>query len=152
MLVNFFLGRKKAAYHRQRGDAYRKENGQRPGVTTLHSGLQYEVLHQGNGQKPSYSSRVQVHYRGTLVNGAEFDSSYARGEPLSFNLLEVISGWREGVQLMAEGSKFRFVIPPEIAYGSTGAGLIIGPDSTLIFEIELLKIEDMGKRHNLDDD
>lgn len=152
MLLNLFLGRHKAAYHRKSGEQYRQKNGQRPEVTTTRSGLQWEVLREGDGPKPAYSSRVLVHYRGTLVNGAEFDSSYARGEPLSFGLLEVISGWREGLQLMCEGSHYRFVIPPEIAYGARGAGLIIGPESTLIFEVELLKIESMGKTHNLDDD
>lgn len=140
-LFNLGLGRKRASYHQRVGDAFRQENGQRPEVTTTRSGLQWEVLRATEGPKPGFSSRVQVHYRGTLVNGVEFDSSYARGEPLTFNLLEVISGWREGLQLMSEGSRYRFVVPPGIAYGNGGAGLLIAPASTLIFEVELIQIE-----------
>lgn len=147
MLFNLILGRKRADYHRRIGDRYRQENGQRPGVTTTRSGLQWEVLRAGDGPKPEFSSQVVVHYRGTLVNGIEFDSSYGRGEPLTFGLLDVISGWREGLQLMPVGSHYRFVIPPEYAYGGTGAGGLIAPMSTLIFEVELLKIETKHKGH-----
>ncbi|MEO5345257.1 MAG: FKBP-type peptidyl-prolyl cis-trans isomerase [Magnetococcus sp. YQC-9] len=141
MLVNLFLGRKRVAYHMRAGEQYRLENGKRPGVTTTRGGLQWEVIREGSGPKPGFSSRVTVHYRGTLVNGVEFDSSYGRGVPFTTGLLDVISGWREGVQLMSEGSLYRFVIPPEMAYGGTGAGLLIAGGSTLIFEVELLKIE-----------
>lgn len=140
-LVNLVLGRKRGDYHRRAGEKFRQENGQRSGVTTTRSGLQWEVLRAGEGPKPEFTSRVKVHYRGTLVNGVEFDSSYARGEPITFGLLDVISGWREGLQLMSEGSHYRFVIPPDIAYGGTGAGGLIAPWSTLVFEVELIEIE-----------
>ena len=140
MLFNLLLGPKRAAYHCRSGDQFHQKNGQRPGVTTTRSGLQWEVLRPAEGPKPGFSSRVLVHYRGTLVNGIEFDSSYARQQPIAFGLLEVISGWREGLQLMSVGSQYRFVSPPEIAYGNGGAGLLIAPLSTLIFEVELLDI------------
>ncbi|MBF0463295.1 MAG: FKBP-type peptidyl-prolyl cis-trans isomerase [Magnetococcales bacterium] len=139
-LVNLALGPKREAYHRRAGNKFRQENGQRPEVTTTRSGLQWEVLRAAEGPKPGFSSRVLVHYRGTLVNGIEFDSSYARQQPIAFGLLEVISGWREGLQLMSVGSQYRFVIPPDIAYGSGGAGLLIAPSSTLIFDVELLEV------------
>lgn len=152
MLFNMMLGPKKAEYHRKHGETFRQNNGQRPGVTTTRSGLQWEVLRPGDGPKPGFTSRVRVHYQGNLVNGVVFDSSYARGEPFSFGLLEVISGWREGLLLMPVGSQFRFVIPPHIAYGLSGAGLIIAPESTLIFEVELLAIESMGDIPSREDD
>ncbi len=117
------------------------ENGKKAGVTTTASGLQYEILKQGNGTKPKATDKVKVHYRGTLIGGKEFDSSYKRGQPISFPLNGVIPGWTEGVQLMNVGSTFKFVIPSELAYGDRGAGKDIGPDSTLIFEVELLAIE-----------
>ncbi len=139
-IFNFGLGRNRARYHNRVGDKFRQENGQRTGVTTTRSGLQWEVLRAAEGPKPGFSSQVMVHYRGTLVNGIEFDSSYARGAPLTFGLLDVISGWREGLQLMAEGSQYRFVIPPEIAYGNGGAGLLIAPGATLVFEVELISV------------
>ncbi|MBF0214436.1 MAG: FKBP-type peptidyl-prolyl cis-trans isomerase [Magnetococcales bacterium] len=141
MLFNLLLGRKRGEYHRKAGERYRQENAARAGVTVCHSGLQWEVLREGTGSKPDFSGQVVVHYRGTLVNGVEFDSSYARGEPMEFGLLDVISGWREGLQLMSEGSHYRFVIPPELAYGGTGAGLLIASGSTLIFEVELLQVK-----------
>lgn len=125
--------------NRASGDAYRAEFGAREGVTTTESGLQYEVLEQGTGPQPEATDRVQVHYRGMLVDGTEFESSYER-EPVVFPLNQVIAGWTEGVQLMSVGSKYRFVIPPELAYGEDrGPG---GPGSTLIFEVELLDIVD----------
>ncbi|MBF0162510.1 MAG: FKBP-type peptidyl-prolyl cis-trans isomerase [Magnetococcales bacterium] len=139
-LFNLALGPKRESYHRRVGEKYRQENGQRPGVTTTRSGLQWEVLRAAEGVKPGFSSRVLVHYRGTLVNGLEFDSSYARRQPIAFGLLEVISGWREGLQLMSVGSQYRFVVPAEIAYGNGGAGLLIAPSSTLVFEVELLEV------------
>ncbi|MDD2636284.1 MAG: FKBP-type peptidyl-prolyl cis-trans isomerase [Bacteroidales bacterium] len=123
------------------GEAFLKENGKRPEVTTTASGLQYEVLEMGNGAKPTASSTVKVHYQGTLLDGTVFDSSYDRGEPISFPLNGVIKGWTEGLQLMPVGSKFRFVIPYDLAYGERGAGQLIGPFETLIFEVELLDIE-----------
>lgn len=124
----------------EKGQAYMAENGKKDGVTTTESGLQYEQLQAGNGKKPAATDNVEVHYRGTLVDGSEFDSSYARGEPVTFPLNGVIPGWTEGVQLMDEGSKARLVIPSELAYGPGGMGNAIGPNETLVFEIELLKI------------
>lgn len=119
------------------GAAYREENAKNAGVTTTASGLQYEVLTQGTGSKPSATSRVRVHYRGSLVDGSEFESSYS-GEPVVFALNEVIPGWTEALQLMPAGSKYRIVLPPELAYGDGGGPG--GPNSTLIFEVELLEI------------
>lgn len=117
------------------------ENGKKAGVTTTASGLQYKVIKQGDGAKPKATDTVKVHYRGTLLDGTEFDSSYKRGQPISFPLNGVIPGWTEGVQLMSVGSTFKFVIPSELAYGDRGAGPQIGPGNTLIFEVELLGIE-----------
>lgn len=121
------------------GQAYLAENGKRDGVTTTESGLQYEVLTEGTGASPSATDTVTVHYRGTLLDGTEFDSSYSRGEPTSFPLNRVISGWTEGVQLMKEGAKYRFHIPSNLAYGERATGKIT-PNSTLIFDVELLEI------------
>ncbi len=140
ILFNFILGRKRADYHARIGTEYQKSNAQRAGVTTTRRGLQWEVVREGTGPKPDSISQVLVHYRGTLLNGVEFDSSYARNQPLNISLMDVISGWREGLQLMAVGSHYRFVIPPDLAYGVTGAGLLIAAESTLIFEVELLEI------------
>jgi len=123
------------------GQTFLDENKKRAGVQTTASGLQYEVLTAGNGVKPSSASdSVLVHYKGTLLNGKQFDSSYDRGEPISFPLNRVIPGWTEGVQLMPAGSKYKFFIPYNLAYGERGAGADIPPYSTLIFEIELLKV------------
>jgi len=122
------------------GASYRAENGKRPGVQTTASGLQYEVLTKGDGPTPARTDRVTVHYRGTLVDGKEFDSSHG-DEPVTFALDRVIPGWTEGVQLMTVGSKYRFVLPPELAYGERGSPPDIGPNATLIFEVELLGIE-----------
>lgn len=122
------------------GESYRAENAKRPGVQTTASGLQYEVLTSGDGAKPARTDRVTVHYRGTLIDGSEFDSSHGN-EPVTFALDRVIPGWTEGVQLMPVGSKYRFVLPPELCYGERGAPPDIGPNSTLIFEVELLGIE-----------
>jgi FKBP-type peptidyl-prolyl cis-trans isomerase len=123
------------------GQAFLKENAKKPGVVVTASGLQYLVLTKGDGPKPAATDRVTVNYRGTLINGTEFDSSYKRGQPATFPLNRVIPGWTEGVQLMPVGSKYRFFIPPELAYGKRGAGGLIGPDATLVFEVELLGIE-----------
>lgn len=122
------------------GDAFREQNAAAEGVATTESGLQYKVLTAGDGPKPSAEDTVEVNYRGTLIDGTEFDSSYARGSSVSFGLNQVIPGWTEGLQLMPVGSKYQFVIPPELAYGPAGAGQQIGPNSTLIFEVELLGI------------
>tara|TARA_R110002124_G_scaffold184788_2_gene352238 strand:+ start:103 stop:891 length:789 start_codon:yes stop_codon:yes gene_type:complete len=122
------------------GAAYLAENAKKEGVTTTASGLQYEVLTQGEGKSPaSETSSVKVHYRGTLLDGTEFDSSYSRGEPATFPLNRVIAGWTEGVQLMKEGSKYRFTIPSNLAYGERATGNIT-PNSTLIFDVELLEV------------
>ncbi|MDQ6981529.1 MAG: FKBP-type peptidyl-prolyl cis-trans isomerase [Mariprofundus sp.] len=122
------------------GAAFLAKNGKKEGVTTTESGLQYEVMTQGDGAKPLATDKVTVNYRGTLLDGTEFDSSYKRGKPITFPLNGVIKGWTEGVQLMGVGSKFKFAIPSELAYGERGAGGKIGPNSTLIFEVELLSI------------
>jgi FKBP-type peptidyl-prolyl cis-trans isomerase len=123
------------------GDKFLLENRTKEGVILTDSGLQYKVLEMGEGPKPTATDTVKVHYRGTLLNGEEFDSSYARGEPISFVLNKVIAGWTEGVQLMPVGSKFMFYIPPDLAYGPAGGGPI-GPNATLIFQVELLDIEE----------
>ena len=122
------------------GETFLTDNGKRKGVTTTASGLQYEVLRAGTGPKPTGSDTVTVNYKGTLINGKEFDSSYARNEPASFPLNRVIAGWTEGVALMNTGAKFRFVIPGALAYGERGSPPDIGPGETLVFEVELLSI------------
>ena len=122
------------------GDKFLLENRVKEGVQVTDSGLQYKVVVMGEGAKPVASDKVTVHYRGTLLNGEEFDSSYSRNQPTSFQLDQVIPGWTEGVQLMPVGSKFMFYIPPGLAYGANGGGPI-GPNATLIFEVELLSID-----------
>jgi len=122
------------------GQKFLAENKVKEGVQTTDSGLQYKVMTMGEGAKPAATDTVKVHYRGTLLDGTEFDSSYARNEPISFALNRVIAGWTEGVQLMPIGSKFEFYIAPELAYGEGGGGPI-PPNSTLVFEVELLDIE-----------
>lgn len=123
------------------GEAFLAENAKREGVKTTASGLQYEVLTEGSGAKPSAEDRVTVHYKGSLINGEEFDSSYARGQPVTFPLSNVIPGWTEGVQLMAPGAKYKFFIPSALGYGERGAGVKIGPNETLVFEVELISVE-----------
>ncbi len=125
------------------GKAFLEANAKKKGVTTTASGLQYEVLTQGKGDKPAATDKVTVNYKGSLVDGTEFDSSYTRGEPVTFPLNGVIKGWTEGVQLMSVGSKFKFVLPSDLAYGENGAGPKIGPNSVLVFEVELLGIGDV---------
>jgi FKBP-type peptidyl-prolyl cis-trans isomerase len=122
------------------GEAFLAENATKEGIIVTESGLQYEVLTQGDGPQPTAESRVRVHYRGTLIDGTEFDSSYARDEPTEFGVNGVIPGFGEGLQLMAAGSHYRFFIPANIAYGLQAAGSVIGPNSTLIFEVELQEI------------
>lgn len=131
-----------AKKNRMAGEAFLAENGKRDGVKTTESGLQYEVITQGSGAAPKETDRVKVHYKGTLIDGTEFDSSYKRGEPAAFALNGVIKGWTEGLQLMTVGSKYKLFIPSELAYGSRGTPGPIGPDSTLVFEVELLGIEE----------
>lgn len=135
------ISAEKAKVASAEGEAYLAENKAREGVTVTDSGLQYEVLTEGDGPKPALTDTVSVHYVGTLLDGTEFDSSVARGEPAEFGLNGVIPGWTEGLQLMNTGSKYRFVIPSDLAYGERGAGGAIGPDATLIFEVELLEIK-----------
>jgi len=125
---------------KEAGVKFLAENGKRKEVTTTASGLQYEVLKAGDGPKPAATDNVSVHYKGTLINGTEFDSSYTRGEPATFQVQGVIKGWVEALQLMSVGSKWKLAIPSEIAYGERGAGGDIGPNETLIFEVELLGI------------
>jgi FKBP-type peptidyl-prolyl cis-trans isomerase len=123
-----------------KGQAYLQENMKKEGVQVTESGLQYSVITEGDGAKPVATDQVTVHYRGTLIDGTEFDSSYSRGEPATFGLNQVIPGWTEGVQLMNVGSKYQFVVPQELGYGDRGAGGAIGPFETLIFEVELVEI------------
>lgn len=121
-------------------ETFLKENAAREGVVVTESGLQYEVIEPGEGAKPGPQDTVEVHYRGTLVDGTEFDSSHARGEPVTFGVGQVIPGWTEALQLMSPGSKYKLAIPSELAYGQGGAGQLIGPNAALIFEVELLSI------------
>ena len=125
------------------GEKFLKANKKREGVTETQTGLQYRIIHKSKNQKrkPKATDTVSVHYRGTLINGQEFDSSYKRNSPASFPLNGVIKGWTEGVQLMNVGDKFEFFIPSKLAYGKRGAGQLIGPNSVLIFEVELLDIQ-----------
>lgn len=127
------------------GEAFLAQNKTKAGVKTTASGLQYEVITEGTGLQPKATDQVTVHYKGMLLNGKEFDSSYKRNEPTSFGLNQVIPGWTEGVALMKEGGKYRFFIPYKLAYGSRGAGQDIPPYSTLIFEVELIKVGEKDK-------
>jgi FKBP-type peptidyl-prolyl cis-trans isomerase FklB len=124
----------------EEGRVFLENNGKRAEVTTTKSGLQYEVLKEGNCKHPKATDKVRCHYEGTLIDGTVFDSSYQRNEPAVFGLNQVITGWTEGVQLMGEGAKFRFYIPYLLAYGEAGAGASIPPYSTLIFDVELLEV------------
>lgn len=127
--------------NRAEGEAFLADNAKKPGVVTLPSGLQYKVITQGSGKKPLATSTVTTHYRGKLLNGTEFDSSYKRGQPASFPCNGVIKGWTEALQLMSIGSKWELYVPPSLAYGENGAGSVIPPNATLIFEVELLSIQ-----------
>ncbi|MBF0446322.1 MAG: FKBP-type peptidyl-prolyl cis-trans isomerase [Magnetococcales bacterium] len=130
-----------AKQNREEGEAFLKKNRKEKGVRTTSSGLQYKILKKGSGPRPTLMDTVTVNYRGTLLNGQEFDSSYKRNKPTTFPLNGVIKGWTEGVQLMNVGSKYELFIPSKLAYGSRGAGKVIGPDATLVFEVELLSIK-----------
>jgi FKBP-type peptidyl-prolyl cis-trans isomerase FkpA len=131
---------KKGAAGLAAGKAFLEKNGKKAGVKTTASGLQYEAIKEGSGQKPKATDTVTVNYEGKLLSGKVFDSSYQRKQPATFALNGVIKGWTEGLQLMGVGAKYRFFIPPELAYGSRGAGGSIGPNETLIFEVELISI------------
>jgi len=134
------MNEQKFAETKSKGKAFLEANAKRDGVKVTASGLQYTVMTAADGAKPTATDSVTVHYRGTLLDGTEFDSSYSRNEPATFALNQVIGGWTEGVQLMNVGSKFKFAIPYNLAYGERGAGNSIGPFETLVFEVELLKI------------
>ncbi len=134
-------GKVLAEKNRKEGEAFLSGNKKKKKVITTASGLQYIVLREGDGPVPKATDRVKVNYRGTLIDGTEFDSSYKRGQPAAFPVKGVIPGWTEALQLMKVGSKYRLFIPANLAYGTRGAGRQIGPDATLIFEIELLEIE-----------
>jgi FKBP-type peptidyl-prolyl cis-trans isomerase len=135
-------GRRIAALdNKEEGDAFLQANKKKDGVKTLANGLQYKILKAGDGRKPTDTDTLEVHYRGTLINGTEFDSSYSRGKPTTFKVSEVITGWREALKRMPVGSKWQLFIPPELAYGPRGSGRDIGPNATLIFELELLGIK-----------
>ena len=123
-----------------KGKAFLEENGKKPNVVTLPSGLQYEVIREGNGKKPKATDRVRCHYEGTLIDGTLFDSSVKRGEPAVFGVNQVIKGWVEALQLMSEGAKWKLYIPSDLAYGAQGAGEMIPPHSTLVFEVELIEV------------
>lgn len=126
--------------NRQAGEAFLSENGKRAEVKTTASGLQYEIIKEGTGAIPEASDRVEVHYTGKLIDGTVFDSSEERGVPATFGVTQVIPGWVEALQMMKAGSKWRLYIPSGLAYGPNGAGGVIGPDATLIFDVELLKV------------
>jgi len=127
---------------KEAGEAFLAQNKTRKGVVTTESGLQYEILKEGTGKKPKLEDKVTTHYHGTLIDGTVFDSSVNRGEPVSFNVNGVIPGWTEALQLMPVGSKWKLYIPPDLAYGERGAGNAIGPNETLIFEVELISIDE----------
>jgi FKBP-type peptidyl-prolyl cis-trans isomerase FklB len=128
--------------NKKEGEAFLAENKKKEGVKTLPSGLQYKVIKAGTGKKPAAADTVTTHYRGTLIDGTEFDSSYKREKPATFQVSGVIPGWTEALQLMEEGAKWQLFVPPNLAYGERGAGQVIGPHATLIFEVELVSIQE----------
>lgn len=136
----FKMKQEKAATNLKTGEDFLNANKTKPGIVALPSGLQYEVIVQGTGEKPTEFNKVTCHYHGTLIDGTVFDSSVRRGQPATFPLNMVIKGWTEGLQLMPVGSKWRFFIPPHLGYGDRQVSAEIGPNSTLIFEVELLGI------------
>jgi len=131
---------READINQQEGEAFLAENKNRAGVVTLPSGLQYQVLQEGTGATPNRNDKVTTHYHGTLIDGTVFDSSYERGQPATFPVSGVIAGWTEALMQMKEGAKWRLFLPADLAYGSQGAGDDIGPNSTLIFDVELLSV------------
>jgi FKBP-type peptidyl-prolyl cis-trans isomerase FklB len=141
-----------AAANKTEGEAFLAANKSKDGVVTLPSGLQYKILTAGTGPKPTASDSVKCNYRGTLINGTEFDSSYKRGQPATFAVGQVIKAWTEALQLMPVGSKWQLFVPSSLAYGERGAGAEIGPNATLIFEVELLSIEEKAKDDKSKDD
>ena len=146
LVQNFFQEQQAAAAEagkvaKAAGEAFLAENGKKEGVVTLPSGLQYQVLKEGDGKKPSATDQVVCHYEGTLIDGTVFDSSYQRNQPATFGLNQVIAGWTEGVQLMQEGAKYRFFIPYNLAYGERGAGAQIPPFAALVFDVELIEVK-----------
>ncbi|MCC9136009.1 FKBP-type peptidyl-prolyl cis-trans isomerase [Pontibacter silvestris] len=137
------LGQKQNAQggeNKKAGEEFLAANKNKEGVKTLPSGLQYEVLSEGSGKSPSKNDQVTTHYHGTLIDGTVFDSSYERGQPATFPVNGVIAGWTEALQLMKEGAKWRLYVPSDLAYGSQGAGDVIGPNTTLIFDVELISV------------
>ncbi|RVU84317.1 FKBP-type peptidyl-prolyl cis-trans isomerase [Leucothrix sargassi] len=130
----------KSAANLKAGKEYLAENAKKEGVVVTDSGLQYKEIKSGDGEKPKSTDRVKVHYKGTLIDGTEFDSSYKRGQPATFPVTGVIKGWIEALQLMNVGDKFQLTIPSDLAYGKRGSGANIGPDATLLFDVELLEI------------
>jgi FKBP-type peptidyl-prolyl cis-trans isomerase len=145
MAVKAARSKKIGEANEKASEAFLAANKDKPGVKTTANGLQYKVLKEGKGPKPKATDTVTVNYRGTLIDGTEFDSSYKRGQPSTFKLNQVIPGWTEGLQLMPVGSKYRLFLPSKLAYGTHGAGGVIGPNQALIFDVELLKI-DSGKK------
>ena len=145
LFIGYFMFNKPdpelAGNNKKAGEAFLAENAGKEGVITTASGLQYMILQTGEGEKPTASSNVTVHYHGTTLDGKVFDSSYDRNTPATFPLNRVIAGWTEGVQLMPIGAKYRFFIHPDLGYGAKGAGSAIGPNETLIFDVELLSIQ-----------
>jgi FKBP-type peptidyl-prolyl cis-trans isomerase FklB len=136
----FKMKNEKASANLRAGQDFLEANKKKPGIFALPSGLQYEVITEGDGIKPLAKNKVTFHYHGTLIDGTVFDSSVKRGQPATFPLNMVIKGWTEGLQLMSVGSKWRFFIPPQLAYGDKQTGAHIGPNSTLVFEVELLGV------------
>jgi len=134
--------KKAAAQNKKEGEAFLAENKKKEGVVTLASGLQYKVIKEGDGKSPKETDTVTVNYQGTFIDGTEFDSSYKRNQPATFQVNGVIPGWTEALQLMKAGSKWQLYIPAGLAYGEQGAGRVIGPNATLIFDVELLSIDD----------
>lgn len=145
------IAAERAAAAKKEGAEFLAKNKLRPGITTLPSGLQYEVMREGTGPMPTDTSNVQVNYKGMLLSGAEFDNSYKRGTPLDMNVGQVIKGWTEALQLMKEGAKWKIYIPSDLAYGDRGAGGTIPPGATLIFEIELLKVNGSSNNNTITD-
>ena len=135
-----------AEANKKEGEAFLAENKKKEGVKTLPSGLQYKVITEGKGKMPKETDTVTTHYRGTLIDGTEFDSSHKRGQPATFPVKGVIKGWTEALQLMKEGSKWQLFIPSELAYGERGAGQTIGPNATLIFDVELISISNSAEK------